>query len=501
MRASIQAGAGILVSSIAERLRDPFFSLHVMISLSRNMSRVETIRFKAAMRKSEIIRPLFKRVIYVAALLIAANSVWGQQPVASPQPLPAPTAVPQVSQSIGGASAAIQEYSTAIHGIQGVLAETIDGRVLASQAPDETFNPASSVKLATALAALQSLGPNYRYVTALWTTGTLDQATGTLNGDLILSGRDPSFHYEHAVMLARELNNLGIRTVSGNLIVAPTFTMNFDWSASRAGRQLYETLDASQRSTAASLAWSEERTRAGDTASLNTVSSVTINGSLELAPAPPGATPLFTHRSSRLVDILKVLLCYSNNFMAERIGDTLGGPSGVRQLVISRLKLNPEDFRISSLSGLGVNRVTPRAMMTILRALRTELARHKLAPSDILPVAGIDPGTLEDRYTSPQQRGSVIAKTGTLISTDRGASSLVGQTKTRSGTVVLFVIFNQQGSVSRFRANQDEIVTSIQTALGGPAAFPYRPIALAMRLTDTENEASKSKSEYEPKDK
>jgi hypothetical protein len=107
---------------------------------------------------------------------------------------------------------------------------------------------------------------------------------------------------------------------------------------------------------------------------------------------------------------------------------------------------------------------------------------------------------LEDRYTSPQQRGSVIAKTGTLISTDRGASSLVGQTKTRSGTVVLFVIFNQQGNVSRFRANQDEIVTSIQTALGGPAAFAYRPIALAMRLTDTENEASKSKSEYEPKD-
>ena len=76
--------------------------------------------------------------------------------------------------------------------------------------------------------------------------------------------------------------------------------------------------------------------------------------------------------------------------------------------------------------------------MTILRALRTELARHKLVPSDILPVAGIDPGTLEDRYTSPQQRGSVIAKTGTLISTDRGASSLVCS-RARSSRCMLMI--------------------------------------------------------------
>lgn len=395
---------------------------------------------------------------------------------------------------------AIPEYATPIHGIQGVLAETIDGRVLASQAENETFNPASSVKLATALVALQSLGPNYRYVTGLWTSGKVDASTGTLNGDLILSGRDPSFHHEHAVMLARELNSLGIRSVNGNLIVAQTFTMNFDWSAMRAGSLLFDTLDAATRSPAATQAWLDERTRAGDTASLRTNPSVTISGSLELGPAPPGATLLFTHRSSRMVDILKVLLCYSNNFMAERIGDTLGGPGGVQQLLVSRLKLKPEDFRLASLSGLGVNRVTPRAMMKIFRALRAELARHKLAPSDIMPVAGIDPGTLEERFTSPQHRGSVIAKTGTLISTDSGASSLVGQMRTQSGTVVLFVIFNQHGNVLRFRANQDEIVQSIQRTLGGPAPFSYHPIALAMRLSDTENEATKSKSEYEPKD-
>ena len=38
-----------------------------------------------------------------------------------------------------------------------------------------------------------------------------------------------------------------------------------------------------------------------------------------------------------------------------------------------------------------------------------------------MPVAGIDPGTLEDRFTGLPWRGSVIAKTGTLtLRTDGG---------------------------------------------------------------------------------
>ena len=64
-------------------------------------------------------------------------------------------------------------------------------------------------------------------------------------------------------------------------------------------------------------------------------------------------------------------------------------------------------------------------MMKILRALRSELLKNRLSPSDIMPVAGVDPGTLEDRFTGPVWQASVIAKTGTLVRTDGGASSLV----------------------------------------------------------------------------
>jgi D-alanyl-D-alanine carboxypeptidase/D-alanyl-D-alanine-endopeptidase (penicillin-binding protein 4) len=386
-------------------------------------------------------------------------------------------------------------YEPIVTGSRGVLVESLDGQALMEQSADVPFNPASGVKILTAFTALRSFGPDYRFTTALWTNGTFDKATGTLTGDLIISGRDPSFHYEHAVMLAQELNRMGVRTVTGDLIVAPRFTMNFDWSAQRSGDALYDTLDAARRPAAATHAWQEQRTAVGDTASLQTVPSVAVLGAVYVDSVPPTAKMLLTHKSSKLTDVLKALLCYSNNFMAERIGDTLGGAAGVRQMVIKEFGIKPEEIRLASTSGLGVNRVTPRAMMKIFRGLRAELGKYRLTPADIMPVAGIDPGTLEKRYTFPTSRGSVIAKTGTLIRTDGGASSLTGQMRTASGETLLFVIFNMSGNVLRFREYQDALITQIQSTHGGPAAFNYQPQPFTIRLADT---ATGRADEYEP---
>jgi len=435
----------------------------------------------------------------VASALLATVFAFGQQ--AAPTPVSRPALNRPELAAADARTSAQPAYLTQIHGLQGVLAETLDGSTVAAQAVDDRFNPASSIKLATALAALKTFGPEHRFVTSVWASGKIDQATGTLSGDLIVAGRDPSFHYEHAVMLARELNELGIRTISGKLIVSPGFTMNFDWSTNRSGGQLRDALDTTRRSTAAMQAWTDERTLVNDTAGLRTVPSVVVLGDVQIGAAPPEASALLTHKSSRLVDILKVLLCYSNNFMAERIGDTVGGPQAVRAMLLEKLKIKPDEIYISSTSGLGTNRVTPRAMMKILRGLREELKQDKLSLSDILPVAGIDPGTLEDRFTTDIARGSVVAKTGTLARTDGGASSLVGQMQTRSGRVVLFVILNEHGNVLRFRQNQDDIVAAIQNSLGGPAPFAYRPITLAMRLADSDFAAAKARSEYEPRNR
>jgi D-alanyl-D-alanine carboxypeptidase/D-alanyl-D-alanine-endopeptidase (penicillin-binding protein 4) len=421
-------------------------------------------------------------LLLVVCLYAAAQ----QLPQPSPEPSPSPSPSPETARPL--------------YGVQGVLVETLDGKVVSSQAENEQFNPASTMKLVTALVALKTLGPDHRFATAVWTDGQLDKTTGVINGNLYISGRDPSFHYEHASLLARELNTLGIKQVTGDLYVAPGFIMNFSASAKRSGEQLYDTFDSTLRRAAAVQAWNYERTLLNDLASLEKVPSVAVMGGVDVAPVAQGAKLLLTQKSSRLVDILKVLLCYSNNFMADRIGETLGGPESVRQQLIALLQLGPDDLRISTLSGLGVNRISPRVMMKVYRALLAELKKNKMGPSAIMPVAGIDPGTLEDRFTGPAWRGSVIAKTGTLLRTDGGASSLVGQMRAANGETLLFVIMNQRGSVSRFRENQDYLVMLVQNTRGGPKAFDYKPTLLSMRLAQTESVIAEGE-EFEPPSK
>lgn len=380
----------------------------------------------------------------------------------------------------------------------GLLVETPDGRVVRESGANRLFNPASATKLATALAALQNFGPRYRFATVLWTNGRFDPNTGTLDGDLFLSGRDPALHDEHVVMIAHQLNLLGVRTVSGDLYVPSGFSLNFDHAALRTGGRFYDTLDQTLRPPAAESAWRQWGAPAMKLT--NARPSVAVMGDVYVGSVAPGARPLLTHHSSSLADILKVLLCYSNNFMAERLGELLGGPSGIESSLARRLGISRAEMRLSSASGLGSGRITARAMMKIYRALLNELAKNNLTAADILPVAGVDAGTLEKRFTGVWSRASVIAKTGTLPRTDGGVSSLVGQMRTRNGETLLFVIFNQRGNVRRFRATQDVLLTALQHLRGGPAPFTYQPAQLAWRLSHSSFAAGKKidSEEYEP---
>jgi D-alanyl-D-alanine carboxypeptidase/D-alanyl-D-alanine-endopeptidase (penicillin-binding protein 4) len=438
-------------------------------------------------RAKSLIRPVVALVFLllplIAALAQTAPGFTGQQP-------------PVISSTANSPHESTGEQRV-IYGFQGVLIETLDGKTVASQAIDQPLNPASAVKLATALIALRTFGPRHRFSTGVWTDGTLEKATGTIHGNLYISGRDPSFHYEHAIAIAQQLNALGIRTVTGDLIVAPGFTMNFNWSARSSGERLYDTLDSTLRSAAASSAWSY--VGAPRNQSLHpSVPSVAVMGDVSVDAVAPGAKLLLTHQSSQLKDVLKVLLCYSNNFMAERLGDSLGGVEAVMRDLSKNFHIPVDEVRLSSLSGLGSNRVTPRAMMKVFRALREELRKYKLSTTDIMPVAGIDPGTMEERFADMRWRGSVIAKTGTLIRTDGGSSALVGQMKTATGEILLFVILNQRGNVLRFRENQDYLVKQALASRGGPKAFDYNPRPLPMRLADTRATIAASPDEYEP---
>jgi D-alanyl-D-alanine carboxypeptidase len=183
-------------------------------------------------------------------------------------------------------------------------------------------------------------------------------------------------------------------------------------------------------------------------------------------------------------EIIKATMSYSNNYLSERLGDMLGGAFAVARIVQQNTSVPPTEFYLATSSGLGMNRVSPRAMMRLLRVFRKDLEKYKMSFTDVMPVAGMDQGTLAARFDEGWERGSVVGKTGTLGNTDGGASALSGEMNTRNGRF-LFVIFNMKGSVPRFRAFQNSLVSLIQSQFGGALAMNYMPVSLDVRMAQT----------------
>jgi len=370
-------------------------------------------------------------------------------------------------------------------GKTGILVETLDGKVIREVNADTPLNPASNVKIATAYAILKSFGPDYRFPTYVFTDGQIDSSNGVLLGNLYVTGRDPMFHFQHAVSIAETLNKLGIREVRGDLIVSDKFSIAYVSSAQSSANILHSTLDANRRSATATQAWLDHLYYLGRNNSPSTP-SVYITGRAHVAEVPRNASLLMIHESAPLREIVKFMMCFSHNFVAERLGDVLGGAYVVASIVQRDTGLGANEFYIQTSSGLGINRVTPRAMMKLLRVFRSELSRYGMTFADVMPVAGIDPGTLQHRFNDIYSVGSVVGKTGTLGNTDGGVSSLTGEIQTRMGGKLLFVIFNQRGSVARFRRLQDAYIHAVQNELGGPANLGYSSMGMLQRLAKTQ---------------
>jgi serine-type D-Ala-D-Ala carboxypeptidase/endopeptidase (penicillin-binding protein 4) len=100
---------------------------------------------------------------------------------------------------------------------------------------------ASLTKTATSLAALTTWGLDKRFDTVIGRNGEISD--GVLNGDLVIQGGgDPLFVWEDAIALAQSLNQLGIRKVTGNLIVLGKFHMNYKSDPQKAGELLKQAL-------------------------------------------------------------------------------------------------------------------------------------------------------------------------------------------------------------------------------------------------------------------
>ena len=104
-----------------------------------------------------------------------------------------------------------------ISGEVGVSAINLQsGKVIYERNQNQSFAPASVLKVFTALYALEMLGPNFRYSTQVLADGPIKN--GQLMGNLYLVGSgDPMLDTDHLFALAKEVKVAGIRSVTGDL--------------------------------------------------------------------------------------------------------------------------------------------------------------------------------------------------------------------------------------------------------------------------------------------
>jgi len=330
-------------------------------------------------------------------------------------------------------------------------AETLGGRVLESRGADTPFNPASLVKVGTTLWALESLGRDHRYRTVFGVAGEWDKQAGRLVGSLVVQGwGDPDFQPENLFMVARQLNRLHLERVEGWVRIGGDFWIGWENGVAnsalgprdrvdRMGRRLRMMLDPNRWDQTTRASWDAVCVRRGWDPMKPP--RVEIVGSVRPG-LPADWTPIVVHRSNPLPVLLRRFNVYSNNDII-RIAEGLGGPQELEAFLEKRLGATPSAIELETASGEKHNRMTARIGVSLMRAFLETVAELGLAPADVLPVIGCDPGSTDRKFPKmarPAWAGSVVVKTGTLINTDGGVAVLGGIFTTLRREQVLFCI-------------------------------------------------------------
>ena len=315
-----------------------------------------------------------------------------------------------------------------------------DDSVLYSHNHRQTLRPASTMKLITAITALDKLGGSYQFKTSLRYTGTVIDSLRTLKGDVFLvGGMDPRFNRDDLLAFVESLKSLGIDTIRGNIYVDRSMKdrdrLGEGWCWDDDNPVLTPTLYS--RKDLLMEQFVMELGNAG----------IVFDGNMSDRTAPSSAKVVCV-RTHSIDQILTKMMKDSDNLYAEcmlyQTALTHGRPakaSGARaitQRLIRKMKLAPGDYKIADGSGLSLyNYVTAELEVPFLKyAYENSTIYNHLFTS--LPVAGVD-GTLAKRMKATKAADNVRAKTGTLT----GISSLAGYAKAANGHLLAFCIINQ----------------------------------------------------------
>ncbi|MEV6204384.1 D-alanyl-D-alanine carboxypeptidase/D-alanyl-D-alanine-endopeptidase [Streptomyces sp. NPDC051771] len=325
------------------------------------------------------------------------------------------------------------------------VVDAATGRQLYGEGAVTPMTPASTVKLATAAAALSALGTDHRIATTV--TATPDGTAVTLTG-----GGDPTLDETRLKALARDtaraLGKRGhtsvrlaydtglyrgpaLHPIGPNENLAPVTAL-----MTRGGRLDDSTTGPAPRSG----------DPARDTATAFAAHLADAGVKVTGAPAPgrtPKGAPLARTESAPLADLVERTLTHSDNDLAEALARqtalarkqpaSFAGAEKAVRAELSHRALPVTGARFADGSGLDRrDRVSALFLTTLLSRASSDAELRPLLTG--LPVGGFT-GTLAGRYgQAPAGAGLVRAKTGTLT----GVNTLAGTVVTAEGRLLAF---------------------------------------------------------------
>ena len=347
--------------------------------------------------------------------------------------------------------------------LEGLVVDAETGRRLFARDPTSPLPPASTAKLLTATAALESLGPRATLSTGVVRAGNTLFLVG--GGDVTLTRRpqagypQPATLADLAAHTAAALGGAGPVHVSVDAGAWSGPTSAPGWSPTYFTEGDVSHLSALEVDEA----WLRPRAHRRDPApdlqaggafvAALRKDGVRVSGPVDRGEAPPSGFGVASVSSPPLAALVHRMLTDSDNDLAEALGRAVaahgGAPrdfAGEATVIEKRLRalgLPMDGVTLYDASGLSrLDRVTPAALVAVLQ-LAAEPGRPELRPVlDGLPVAGLT-GTLYDRFRRGPARagaGDVRAKTGNLI----GVNSLAGVLVDRDGRLLFFAFLSDR---------------------------------------------------------
>ncbi len=322
----------------------------------------------------------------------------------------------------------------------------------------QMLRPASTMKLLTAITAIDKLGGSYQFRTQLYYTGKVEDHT--LTGDLYcVGGFDPRFNIDDMNAFVESIRRMGVDTIRGSIVADRSMK-----DADLLGE---------------GWCWDDDNPPLSPlTIGRNTqfvdrfIRQLVDDGVVLDVRISDGTLPDSAfHLCSRFHSIDQILLRMmkqSDNFYAEAMFYQLAAHQGHRparakdaaaivKRLISKVGLGHRPYRIADGSGLSLyNYLSSDLEVRLLRyAYRNSTVYLHLLPS--LPVAGSD-GTLRNRMRGSFAADNVKAKTGTL----EGVSALAGYCTAANGHRLCFSIINQGVMhTSNARRFQDRVCNAL----------------------------------------